>query len=61
VPYLGGGAASGSDLQTGYLLQGLAYRGLSDAANAKAALTKARDLIPGSPEGVAAAKVLSGM
>ncbi len=61
VPYLGGGAASGSDLQTGYLLQGLAYRGLSDAANAKAALTKARDLIPGSPEGAAAAKVLSGM
>lgn len=61
APYIAGNAASGRDLQTGYLLQGLAYRGLTDTPNAKAALTKARDLIPGSPEGAAAAKVLAGM
>lgn len=60
-PFLASSAASGSDLQTAYLLQGLAYRGVSDIVKARAVLMKARDLIPGSPEGAAAAKVLAGM
>ncbi len=59
--YVAEGKASGQDLQTAYLLQGLAYRGLGDLASAKIALGKARDLVPGSPVSTAAAKVLAGM
>ncbi|WP_455382643.1 tetratricopeptide repeat protein [Salinispira pacifica] len=60
-PYIAAGSAADQDLQTAYLLQGLAYRGLSDAQHAKTALLKARDLIPGSPVADAAARVLAGM
>jgi len=60
-PYIAANTTPSQALQTAYLLDGLAYQGLGDSAKATAALTKARDLVPGSAISSSAAKLLSGM
>jgi tetratricopeptide (TPR) repeat protein len=60
-PYIAGGNEGDQSLETAYLLEGIAYRGLGDTARSKSALIRARDLIPGSKIAAAAAKLLAGM
>lgn len=59
--FLKNGNPTGDNLQTAYLLQGLAYQGMGNATQARTALQTARDQNPASAVGQSAAKVLAGL